>query len=194
MKKIGSWLFAVMSLLARPAFADIRPGEAEPPVAQPVDARTLDNIKEMFRQLIDAENRHDLVAVRPFVWESPSTLFVAKTATPAEGNWAGFWGADVVMSHFHDLYQGAFRMEPDYSREKLVGLTSDVVELYVPLSISVSYAGQTGIAKPFLIVMDWIRTKQGWKTATDIAIPVPAAPAAAQPVSLPRDWTGWDGR
>jgi hypothetical protein len=30
--------------------------------------------------------------VRTMVWDSPSTLFVAKTATPAEGNWAGFWG------------------------------------------------------------------------------------------------------
>jgi hypothetical protein len=31
------------------------------------------------------------------VWTSPSTLFVAKTATAAEGNWAGFWGTGTVM-------------------------------------------------------------------------------------------------
>ena len=33
-------------------------------------------------------------------------LFVAKTATPAEGNWAGFWGTDVVLQHMKALFDG----------------------------------------------------------------------------------------
>jgi hypothetical protein len=32
----------------------------------------------MYKQLIDAEDKHDLAAVRARVWNSPSTLFVAK--------------------------------------------------------------------------------------------------------------------
>jgi hypothetical protein len=117
---------------------------AEPaPHVEPLDAATLDGLKVLYKQLIDAENRHDLAAVRPFLWISPSTLFVAKTATAAEGNWARFWGTDVVMQHFHDLYQGTFLMDPDYSKEKIVGLTADVAETYVPPNISVAYAGQT---------------------------------------------------
>jgi hypothetical protein len=34
-------------------------------------------------------------------------LFVAKTKTPAEGNWAGFWGADTVVDHINELSRGA---------------------------------------------------------------------------------------
>ncbi|MEI9982802.1 MAG: hypothetical protein WDN69_06070 [Aliidongia sp.] len=71
--------------------------------------------------MIDAENRHDLAAVRPFLWNSASTLFVAKTATGAEGNWAGFWGTETVLQHFGDLYQGTFRMEPDYAGRRPSG-------------------------------------------------------------------------
>jgi hypothetical protein len=77
----------------------------------------LDGLRALYKQLIDAENCHDLAAVKPLVWTSPSTLFVVKTATAAEGNWAGFWGTETVMQHLHDLYQGTFRIDPDYSKE-----------------------------------------------------------------------------
>jgi hypothetical protein len=146
--------------------------------ADPLDASTLKEIERLYRTLIDAENRHDLAAVRQMVWQSPDTLFVAKTATPAEGNWAGFWGADVVMQHFADLYAGTFVMAPHYDRVKTVGLTADVAETYAPLDISVSYAGQTPAPKPFLMIVTWIRTSGGWKMATDVALPIPPAPAS----------------
>ena len=144
---------------------------------EPLDAGTLKEINALYRKLIEAENRHDLAEVRTMVWDSPSTLFVAKTATAAEGNWAGFWGTDVVMQHFADLYDaGSFGIDPDYDKEKVVGLTRDVAETYVPVKISVAYAGQTPVPKPFLVILDWIRTPAGWRMATDIALPIPPAP------------------
>jgi hypothetical protein len=158
--------------------AMLAPGQMPPsyPNSEPLDSLTLDGLRTLYKQLIEAENRHDLAAVEPLVWNSPSTLFVAKTATLAEGNWAGFWGTDVVMQHFHDLYQGPFRIDPDYSKEKVVGLTADVAETYVPVNITVAYAGQTPVPKPFLMILDWIKTPAGWKMATDIALPIPSAP------------------
>jgi hypothetical protein len=129
------------------------------------------------KHLIDAENRHDIAAVRPLVWESKDALFVAKTATPAEGNWAGFWGTDVVLQHLDDLYKaGPFRIEPDYDKEKVVALSPDVAETYVPVNITVAYAGQTPVPKPFLMILEWVRTPGGWRMATDIALPIPPAP------------------
>jgi hypothetical protein len=93
-----------------------------------------------YRQLIDAENRHDLAAVRPLVWASPNALFVAKTATPAEGNWAGFWGTEVVLDHLRELYNaGPFHIDPDYERVKVVGIAPDVAETYAPVKITVAY-------------------------------------------------------
>ena len=143
-----------------------------------LDTATLTEINGRYRALIEAENRHDLAAVREMVWQSPDTLFVAKTATPAEGNWAGFWGADVVMEHFAELYAGTFMMAPHYDRVKTVGLTVNVAETYAPLDISVSYAGQTATPKPFLMIVTWVRTPDGWKMATDVALPIPPAPAS----------------
>jgi hypothetical protein len=145
--------------------------------ADPVEARTLNEIGGLYRTLIEAENRHDLAAVREIIWQSPDALFVAKTATPGEGNWAGFWGTDVVLQHFADIYAGTFVMAPHYDRVRTVGLTADIAETYAPLDITVSYAGQTPGPKPFLMIVTWIHTSEGWKMTTDVALPIPPAPA-----------------
>jgi hypothetical protein len=144
-----------------------------PAQSEPLNAETLSQIGQLYHRLIDAENRHDIAEVRTMLWDSPSALFVAKTATAAEGNWAGFWGASVVLQHLADLYSGTFVMAPDYDRVKTVGLSADVALTYAPLNISVAYAGQTPTPKPFLMIVNWVRTTAGWKMATDIALPIP---------------------
>jgi hypothetical protein len=148
-----------------------------PEVVEPLGAATLTQVRALYKRLIDAEDAHDLNAVRQLVWKSPSALFVAKTATAAEGNWAGFWGDEVVIQHIHDVIQGPFRIEPDYSRVKVVGLSHDVAETYAPVQITVAYGGQTPVPKPFLMIVDWVRTPEGWRMATDIALPIPPAPS-----------------
>jgi hypothetical protein len=166
---LGAALLMTVLAFAKPSDAG---SQAEPPPlanAELLDADTLGEIKRLYRELIDAENRHDIA--------SPSALFVAKTATPAEGNWAGFWGTEVVLQHLDDLYKaGPFRIDPDYDKEKVVALTRDVVQTYVPVSVTVAYAGQTPVPKPFLMILEWVRTPQGWRMATDIALPIPPAP------------------
>src|SRR5262245_35150340 len=131
-------IIAITSLVTGAAITHAR-GKAGPSHMDLLDASTLKEISALYRKLIEAENRHDLEEVRTMLWESPSTLFVAKTATAAEGNWAGFWGTDVVMHHFAELYNaGPFRIEPDYDKERVVGLSYDVAQTYAPAKITVA--------------------------------------------------------
>lgn len=129
-------------------------------------------LKRVYKELIDEENRHDLAAVRKLVWDSPSTLFVAK----APVGWRGYWGIDDVMQHLHDMYQTPFRIDPDYDEEKVVFITPKVAETYAPVRITVAYGGQNPVPKPFVMVLIWIKTAQGWRMTTDIPIPVPPDP------------------
>jgi ketosteroid isomerase-like protein len=131
-------------------------------------------IKHIYKQLIDAENKHDLAEVRELVWNSSSTLFVAK----APAGWHGYWGIDDVMQHLHDMYQLPFRIAPIYEEEKVVIITPDIAETYAPVRITVAYGGQNPVPKPFVMVLIWIKTSQGWKMTTDIPIPVPPDPTA----------------
>ena len=170
-----AWWGAMLAASVLVVHPSLRASFAE---TDPLDQTTRDSIKALYRRLIDAENRHDLAAVRPLVWVSPNALFVAKTATAAEGNWAGFWGTETVIHHLGELYSaGPFHIEPDYDREKVVGITSEVAEVYTPVKITVAYAGQTPVAKPFLMILEWVLTPAGWRMATDIALPIPPATA-----------------
>lgn len=145
----------------------------------PLDARTLSTIRSRFSELMELANRHDLKALHGLFWQSPSVLLVAKSAVPAEGNWAGFWGNDAVDRKLHDIAaSGPVVLAPDLSRLKVVGLTADVAESYAPMTITVSYAGQDGTPKPFLMIIEWIKVADDWKIASEIILPVPPAPAA----------------
>ena len=172
--------FSLVATLASshpPAMAASPRNSAPVPQDRLLSANDPEELRALYRRLIDAENRHDIAAVKPLVWVSPNALFVAKTATPAEGNWAGFWGTDTVLQHLDDLYQaGPFRIDPDYDREKVAALSRDVAETYVPVNITVAYAGQVPVPKPFLMILEWVRTPDGWRMATDIALPIPPAP------------------
>jgi len=130
-------------------------------------------IKRAYRDLIDAENKHDVPAVKAMVWDSASTLFVAKAPT----GWHGYWGIEDVIQHLHDMYQTSFRIDPIYNEERVVFITGDIAETYAPVKITVAYGGQNPVPRPFIMVLLWIRTTRGWKMATDIPIPVPPDPA-----------------
>ena len=146
--------------------------------AEPLDAATLNTIKSQFGRLMELANNHDFKGLHRMFWQSPSTLLVAKSAIPSEGNWAGFWGNEAVDQKLHDIgSSGPVVLEPDYSKLKVVGLTRDVGESYVPMNITVSYAGQDGTARPFLMIINWLRVGTDWKVASEIILPVPPAPA-----------------
>ena len=145
---------------------------------EPLDAATLITIKSKFGRLMQLANKHDFKALHDMFWQSPSTLLVAKSAIPSEGNWAGFWGNEAIDQKLHDIgSSGPVVLEPDYSKLRVVGLTRDVAESYVPMNITVSYAGQDGTAQPFLMIINWLRVGKDWKIASEIILPVPPAPA-----------------
>jgi len=145
---------------------------------EPLDTQTLNTIRAQFGQLMELANRHDLKALHGMFWQSPSALLVAKSAIPSEGNWAGFWGNDAIDQKLHDIAgSGPVVLAPDFSKLRVVGLTHELAESYAPMTITVSYAGQDGTPKPFLMIINWIRVEKDWKVASEIILPVPPAPA-----------------
>jgi len=142
----------------------------------PLNASTLGTIKLRFVQLMDLANRHDVAAIHDMFWQSPSALLVAKSAVPSEGNWAGFWGNDTIDQKLRDIAaSGPVVLTPDLSKLRVVGLTREMAESYVPVTITVSYAGQDGTPKPFLMIIDWLKVGKDWKIASEIILPVPPA-------------------
>jgi hypothetical protein len=151
---------------------------ASPTYEDPLDEEALRAIKSRFGELIQLANRHDLKTLHLMFWQSPSVLLVAKSADPSKGNWAGFWGNDAVDHKLHDIAtSGPVVLTPDFSKLKVVGLTQESGESYAPMNITVSYAGQDGRPKPFLMIVTWMKVAKDWEIASEIILPVPPAPA-----------------
>jgi hypothetical protein len=137
-------------------------------------------VESRFDTLIDLANKHDIDGIHAMFWQSSSALLVAKSAIASEGEWAGFWGNDVIDQKLRDIANsGPVVLTPDLSKLKVVSLSSDIAESYAPLEITVSYAGQDGTPKPFLMIMTWKKISSDWKIASEILLPVP--PKSTQP-------------
>ena len=144
---------------------------------EPLDAQTLNTIKAQFSQLMELANKHDLKGLHGMFWQSPSALLVARSL-PSEGNWAGFWGNDAISENARYSRVGTCVLAPDFSKLKIVGLTHELAKSYAPMTITVSYAGQDGTPKPFLMIINWVSVEKDWKVASEIILPVPPTPAA----------------
>ena len=147
---------------------------------EPLDAQTLNTIASRFGKLMELANKHDLKELHAMFWQSPHALLVAKSAIPSEGNWAGVWGNEAIDQKLHDIAtSGPAILQPDFSNLKVVGLTRDIAQTYAPVTITVSYAGQDGKPKPFLMILTWMKVGKEWNVASEIILPVP-------PVSTPK--------
>jgi hypothetical protein len=175
MRSMKKMLFALALTALSTATSSAAPATA----ADPLDASTLSTITSRFGQLMDLANRHDVAAIDRMFWQSPSALLVAKSAVASDGNWAGFWGNDAIDRKLHDIAaSGPVVLAPDLSKLRVVGLTRELAESYAPVTITVSYAGQDGTPKPFLMIVDWLKVGSDWKIASEIILPVPPTPPA----------------
>ena len=173
-KTLFAAAFAVATLIAGSASA------APAAYKDPLDTATLTTIGARFSRLMELANRHDIDAIHQMFWQSPSALLVAKSAIPSEGNWAGYWGNDAIDQKLSDIAaSGGVVLTPDLSRLKVTGRTDRWAESYAPVNITVSYAGQDGTPKPFLLIVEWIKVARQWKIASEIILPVPPPPAAS---------------
>lgn len=175
MRRISLFLMTIAASL----FIYAPPAIGEPASsAIPLSDKTLNRIATRFRLLIENANKHDIQAIYDMFWQSPSALLVAKSAIPSEGNWAGFWGNNAIDQKLHDIAaSGPVVLQPDFTRLKVVALSQDVAESYAPVTITVSYAGQDGTPKPFLMIIEWLKSGGDWKVASEIILPVPPSPS-----------------
>jgi hypothetical protein len=161
------------------SLADTSPPRVE---TTAIGAKDAEKLQTLFRELIEDENRHDLDAVQSLLVDSPDSLFISKTEPLSKGDWGPYWGTTQVMGHSKDLYKGVFRIDPDYSAMRIVGLTPDVAELYVPIVITTDYSFAASTPTAARMVLIWVRTPRGWKMATDMPLPV-VLPQPSRPPS-----------
>jgi ketosteroid isomerase-like protein len=153
---VSSILFATLMLSSGRACAD-----------------TSSEVKAAFDRFVAAQNAHDLSAVRELLLDSPDFLWVTR-GTPV-------WGRDAALKRFETLYQGTWKLAPDRSNLKVVALSATSAQLFVPIVFNIGAPGQAAPGTPFLMNQTLVKTKDGWRIASILPIPL-AAPPPPSPV------------
>jgi ketosteroid isomerase-like protein len=135
-------------------------------LARPLAAAPEDEVRATFERFVAAHNDHDADAVDALLLDSPDFLWITR------GN--PVWGPDAAMERFAALYQGTWHLEPESDSLKVMMLTEDVAQLYVPIMFSIGQAGQAVEPSRFLMNQVLVKTPAGWKISGLLPIPVPA--------------------
>ena len=124
----------------------------------------------VFNQFVEAQNAHDVIAVRELLLDSPNFLWVTRGAP--------IWGREAAFKRFETLYQGTWKLSPDMANLKAVLVTDTIAQLYVPITFNIGPPGQAAPDTPFLMNQTRVKTAVGWRIANILPIPLPALATA----------------
>jgi hypothetical protein len=103
---------------------------------------------------------------------------IASTSRPAPQTFSGKVVLDalkmiLIDAPFGEVLTSVARLTKGDCVGESCFITPQIAEAFAPVRITVAYGGQNRVPTPFIMVVLWIRTADGWKMTTDIPIPVP---------------------
>jgi ketosteroid isomerase-like protein len=129
-------------------------------------AAPVDDVRAAFDRFVNAQNAHDVAAVGELLLDSPSFLWVTRGAP--------IWGRDAALKRFETLYQGTWKLSPDFSNLRVVLVNDTTAQVYVPITFNIGPPGQAAPDAPFLMNQTLTKTAAGWRITNILPIPAPA--------------------
>jgi ketosteroid isomerase-like protein len=120
--------------------------------ANDAEARTI------FEKFIAAQNAHDADAVKAMLLDSPGTLLFARNVDTR--------GRDAVAARFREYYEGTWHLEPDMSKFRVAVISSDVMQVLVPIVFTRGLPGKPTQQNTFLISQTYVQDASGWHVAS----------------------------
>jgi hypothetical protein len=125
-----------------------------------------EEVRQAFDRFVAAQNAHDLRAVEGLLLDSPDFLWITRGMP--------IWGREAALKRFRALYEGTWQLAPEAGALKVVLLSDNVAQLFVPIAFSIGAAGQAPQATRFLMNQVLVKTPTGWKVSAILPIPAPA--------------------
>ena len=124
--------------------------------ASETEARTL------FTKFVAAQNAHNAGDVKAMLWNSPDMLLFARGVETR--------GPEAVAARFKEYYEGTWHLEPDMSQFRVAAISSDVVQILVPIVFTRGLPGNPPQDNTFLISQTFVRDATGWHVASILPI------------------------
>ncbi|UGY01902.1 nuclear transport factor 2 family protein [Bradyrhizobium quebecense] len=115
-----------------------------------------------FAKFVAAQNAHDVTGVKAMLWNSPDMLWYGRGVETR--------GPDAVADRFKEYYQGTWHLEPDMSQFRATVISSDVMQILVPIVFTRGLPGQPSQDNKFLISQTLVHDANGWHVASIMPI------------------------
>jgi hypothetical protein len=119
--------------------------------------------RDLFTKFVAAQNAHSVSDVRTTLWNSPSMLLYARGVE--------IRGPEAVADRFKEFYGGTWHIEPDMSRFRVTAISTDVLQVLVPVVFTQGLPGQPSRDNKFTVSQTYVRGKNDWHIASIIPIP-----------------------
>ena len=124
--------------------------------ANETEARTL------FTKFVAAQNAHNAGDVKAKLWNSSSMLWFSRGVETR--------GRDAVADRFREYYEGTWHLEPDMSQFRVSAISSDVMQILVPIVFTRGLPGKPPQDNTFLISQTYVRDANSWYIASILPI------------------------
>jgi ketosteroid isomerase-like protein len=124
--------------------------------ASEIEARAL------FTKFVAAQNAHNVADVQAMLWNSPDMLLFTRGVETR--------GPEAVAARFKKYYEGTWHLEPDMSQFRVAAISSDVMQILVPIVFTRGLPGNPPQNTTFLISQTFVRDATGWYVASILPI------------------------
>ena len=131
-------------------------------------AEPRDEVRAFFEQFIAAQNGRDTHAVAGVRVDAPAFLWITPRGE-------ALWGHGTAMERFRAAHRGTWRIEPDMAGFRARALGDSAAQLFVPIVLTAGPPGQPAQPVRLLLNQTLVRTGSGWRIASILPIPAPAA-------------------
>ena len=114
--------------------------------------------RAFFTKFVAAQNAHNADDVKAMLWNSPSMLLFARGVETR--------GPEAVAARFKEYYDGTWHLEPDMSQFRVAAISSDVMQILVPIVFTRGLPGKPPQDNTFLISQTFVRDANGWYVAS----------------------------
>lgn len=132
--------------------------DADPP-------KSWQEVRALIARFMDAQNAHNLDVTGALLWNSPDFQMQAPDAL--------IRGHDEAVTRFNALYQGMWRLSPDYSGLDIKITSPGRAQFTVPVEYKTGEANGDPITTQSILQASAIRTGDGWRIASIMPQPPP---------------------
>ncbi len=129
-------------------------------------AGTEDEVRAAFERFVQVQNAHDAKALEGLLLDSGQFLWITRGTA--------IWGREAALQRFSQLYQGTWKLEPEWAALRVVPLGAEVAQLYVPVLFTTGAAGQPPAVARLYLNQVLLKTSAGWRVASILPIAAPA--------------------